>query len=59
MGSRIQPCEALAVEDIVSQDHGHRIVSDEICADDKGLGQSVGAGLHRIAEGDAELMAVA
>ena len=40
--------EARAVEDVVAQDHGAAVVANELLAQDKRLGQAVGAGLDLV-----------
>jgi hypothetical protein len=45
-------------ENIISEDHAHRIQADKISTDNKSLGQSVGAGLDSICELHAKLMSV-
>jgi hypothetical protein len=47
------------VENIITQDHCHGIASNKFLTDDKSLGQSVRAWLYRIAQLNAELVAVA
>ena len=49
----------LAVENIVAQDQADVVVADELFADDECLRQAVGAGLFGVADGDAEIAAVA
>ena len=51
--------EAGAVEDVVAEHEGHGVVTDEVGADDEGLREAVGAGLHGVADLDAPLPAVA
>lgn len=48
----------MACKNVVSQNHGYAVISDKVCADDKGLSQSVGAWLHCIGEINAKLVAV-
>ena len=56
---RLQPLlQAVAGENIVSQHHGHRVVADELLADDEGLGQAVRAWLYGIGKIHAKLMAI-
>ena len=47
------------MENIVSQDHGYGIGSNKLFADQKRLGQSVGAGLDRVGKLDPELLSIA
>jgi len=51
--------EAVAVEDVVAKDEADVILTDEIFADDEGLGKAAGAGLLGIREAEAELGAFA
>jgi hypothetical protein len=44
-----------AVEDVVAEDQRDRLVTDEVRTDQERLGKALGAGLHRIAELDADL----
>ena len=50
--------EALAVEDVVAENEGHRIVTDVVGADDERLGQAVRRGLFGVADLQAPLAAV-
>ena len=50
--------QTVAGKDIVAQHHGHTVISDELLANDEGLGQSVGAWLYCIGKIHAKLMAV-
>ena len=50
--------KAFAVEDVIAQHHGARIVADEFLAQQEGLRQSVGGGLHLIGQLQPELTAV-
>ena len=50
--------EARAVEDVVAQDHGAAVVANELLAQDKRLGQAVGAGLDLVLQMQAVLAAV-
>ena len=62
MGEDVTACEvgvlaqrgaqAGAVEDVVAQDQCHRVLADEVGADDEGLRQTIGTGLHRIRDAD-------
>ena len=49
----------LAVENIVAQNQANIVVADKFFADDKCLCQAVRTGLHGIADGNAEIAAVA
>ena len=51
--------EAVAVEDVVAQDHGAAVVADELFAQNKGLCQTIGRGLDLILQMDAILAAIA
>ena len=51
--------KAVAVENIVAEDHGAGIAADEIGPDQKRLRQTVRMRLHRVGQPDAELAAVA
>ena len=51
--------EVVAVEDVVAQHQRARRIADELVADDEGLRQAIGAGLHRVLQVDAPLAAVA
>ena len=51
--------EAVSVENIVAEDHGTRVIADEILSDQKRLRQTVRMRLHRVGQPDAELAAVA
>ena len=56
---RFQPfLQTVSGENVVAQHHGHRVIADEIRADDEGLCQSVGTGLHCIGQIHSELGAV-
>ena len=50
--------EAVAVEDIVPQDHSSGFPRQELLPQDEGLGQAVGARLDLIGQVDAELASV-
>src|SRR5699024_1350474 len=50
--------QTVACKNVVSQYHGYTVISDKVCADDKGLGKSVRTWLHFIGEMNAKLMAV-
>ncbi len=50
--------QVVPVEDVVAQGQGHRVLADELAADDEGLGQPLGPGLHRVGDGQAEVLAV-
>mgnify|MGYP000644674684 CR=1 FL=1 len=50
--------EARAVEDVVAQDHGAAVVANELLAQNKRLGQAVGAGLDLVLQMQAVLAAV-
>jgi len=54
-----QLLEFVAVENIVAKDQGAGIVAQEFFADEKGLRQPVGAGLHGVLQIEAPLGAVA
>ena len=51
--------EAVAVEDVVAEDHGAAVVADELLAEDKGLRQTVRRRLDLILQMDAVLAAIA
>ncbi len=51
--------EAVAVEDIIPQDHGAAVVANELLAQDEGLCQAIRGGLHLVLQMDAVLAAVA
>ena len=40
--------QVMAVKNIVAQHQGAGVVTDKVAADHKGLGQAIGAGLHRV-----------
>ena len=40
--------EVLAMEDIVTEDQAHRIVSNEFLTEDEGIGQTPGLFLHLV-----------
>ena len=42
--------EAVAVEQIVAEHHGNAVVADEVLADYKRLGESLGLGLDGVGE---------
>jgi hypothetical protein len=46
-----QLVEVVAVEDVVAQHQGAGCAADETLAEDEGLRQAVGAGLHGVAAG--------
>ena len=48
-----------SVEDVVAEDEGDGILSDEFFADEEGLGDASGAGLFGVFEVDAEGGAIA
>ena len=50
--------EAVAVEDVVAEDHADAVVADEVLADEEGLGEAVRGGLLGIREADAVVGAV-
>ena len=50
--------EAVAVEDIIPQDHGAAVIANELFAQDEGLCQAVRGGLHLVLQMDAVLAAV-
>ncbi|OIQ75685.1 hypothetical protein GALL_426430 [mine drainage metagenome] len=50
--------EVVAPEQVVAQHQAARRVADEVAADDEGLGQPVGAGLHRVVQVESPLAAV-
>ena len=50
--------QSLAVEDVVSQHQGRRLVLQEVSGDEKGLGYAFRTWLHRILEAQAPLAAV-
>ncbi|MNE51873.1 hypothetical protein D3C80_1465210 [compost metagenome] len=47
------------MKDVVAQDQAHRIIADELLANQEGLCQAIGRGLLGIGKSDAELAAVA
>ena len=51
--------ESGTVEDVVTQHHAHIIISDELLADDEGLGQTVGTGLLGVFKPYAKILSVA
>ena len=51
--------KAVSVENIVAEDHGARVIADEILSDQKRLRQTVRMRLHRVGQPDAELSSVA
>src|SRR5271170_6441785 len=51
--------KGLTVEDVVAENKRAGLTGDKLAADEKGLCQSVGAGLNRIADINAPVMAVA
>ena len=51
--------KAVAVENIVAEDHGARVAADEVCPDQKRLREPVRVRLHRVGQADAELAPVA
>lgn len=51
--------KAVSVENIVAEDHGARVIADEILSDQKRLRQTVRMRLHRVGQPDAELASVA
>ncbi|KAF5043425.1 hypothetical protein DSECCO2_502370 [anaerobic digester metagenome] len=51
--------QPLAVEDVVAKDQADGIVADELPAEQKGLGEALGPGLHLVGKGHAEACAVA
>ena len=51
--------EAVAVEQIVAEHHGNAVVADEVLADYKRLGESLGLGLDGVGELQTELASVA
>ena len=51
--------EAVAIENIIAQDHGAAVVADELLAQDEGLCQAVRRGLDFILQMDAVLAAIA
>ena len=51
--------KAVAVENIVAEDHGAGVAADEVRPDQKRLRQTVRMRLHRVGQPDAELAAVA
>jgi hypothetical protein len=53
------PAQPDAVEDVVAQDQRDRFVPDEVGADQKRLGDALGAGLRRVGHRQAPLAAVA
>lgn len=50
--------QAVAGKDVVPQHHGYTVISDELLANDEGLGQSVGTWLHCIRKIYTKLMTV-
>ncbi len=59
VGAGKQFDQIMAVKDVVPQDQGTGVVADKVFANDEGLGQSIGAGLHRILNVHAPLAAIA
>ena len=57
-GAFEQALEVVAVEDVVTEDQGARLVTDKVAAEDEGLGQSVRAGLNAVAQVEAPLAAI-
>ena len=51
--------EAVAVENVIAQDHGAAVIANELFAQNKGLCQTVRGGLHLILQMDAVLAAIA
>jgi hypothetical protein len=51
--------QIVAVEQVVAQHQRDRLVADEFAADDEGLREPVGRGLHRVGELQAPARAVA
>src|SRR5690554_1224752 len=49
--------ESLTVEDVITQNQTHTVVTDELFADDESLGEAVRTWLDFVAEVDAELFA--
>src|SRR5271165_5335451 len=52
------PLESLAVEDVISQDQGDVVHTDELPANEKCLGQSTGTRLHGVPDGKADLSSI-
>src|SRR5208282_2143676 len=52
------PLESLAVEDVISQDQGDVVLTDELPANEKCLGQSTGTRLHGVPDGKADLSSI-
>ena len=50
--------EAVAVDDVVAEDHADAVVADEVLADEEGLGEAVRGGLLGVREADAVVGAV-
>ena len=50
--------EAVAVEDVIAQDHGAAVVANELFAQNEGLCQTVRRGLNFILQMDAVLAAI-
>ena len=53
-----QLAKPIAIEDIVSQDHGAAVITDEFLSQQKGLCQAIGRGLHDVGKGYAKCAAV-
>jgi len=58
-GAGEESTKVVAVEDVVAEDQGDRVVADELASEDEGLGEPLGARLLTVAEFQAELAAVA
>ena len=50
--------ESLSIENVIAEDQGHRIVSDEFLADQKGLSKTTRMRLHGICDRDSNLAAI-
>ena len=50
--------KAVAVENVVAEDHADAVVADEVLADEEGLGEAVRGGLLGVREADAVIGAV-
>ena len=58
-GAAEVPAQAVAVEDVVAEDERAGLPSDELLADDEGLGEAVGAGLDGVGQVHAVVRPVA
>ena len=49
----------MTVENVVAQHQGASVVTDEALADQEGLGEAIGAGLHFVLDAEAPALAIA